>query len=307
MAEIVYLTVENDCEGLRLDSFVSSNIDDISRSHAQKLIDEGGVLLNGNVFKAKKNVRAGDVVRVEIPDPVPIDVKPENIPLDVVYEDENLAVINKQQGLTVHPANGVYTGTLVNALLYRFKDLSGINGVIRPGIVHRLDKMTSGLMLVAKNDRAHNYLAEQIASKTCRRIYNALVEGVIKEDDGVIIQPVGRNPKDRKQMAVVEDGRYAETHYKVLTRYKNNTFCAFELKTGRTHQIRVHCKFIGHPVVGDEVYGYRNQRFALDGQLLHSKEITFFDLSGKMLHFECPLPDYFAKIIGILDKSEKNC
>lgn len=305
MAEILFLTVDSASEGKRLDSFISESVEDLSRSHAQKLIDSGGVLINGGIFKAKKGVRAGDVVRIEIPDPVPIDVQPEPIPINVVYEDSDLAVIDKQQGLTVHPANGVYSGTLVNALLYRFRDLSGINGMIRPGIVHRLDKMTSGLMLVAKNDAAHNFLAEQIASKKCRRVYHALVEGVIKEDEGVIVEPIGRSPKDRKQMAVVPDGRYAETHYRVLGRYRSNTLCAFELKTGRTHQIRVHAKYIGHPVVGDSVYGYRNQRFALDGQLLHSKEITFCDLSGKELHFESELPDYFAKIVGILDKSEK--
>lgn len=306
MTDIVYLTVDEKNCNMRLDSFIAESLEDISRSHAQRLIDSQSVLLNGKLEKAKKTVRLNDIVRIEFPEPVPIDVQPENIPLDIVYEDEDIAVINKQQGLTVHPATGIYTGTLVNALLYRFNDLSGINGAIRPGIVHRLDKMTSGLMLVAKNDKAHNFLAEQIATKRCKRIYHALVEGVVGNDEGVIIQPIGRSPKDRKQMAVVKDGKYAETHYKVLNRYRSNTLVAFELKTGRTHQIRVHCKFMGHPIVGDKVYGFKNQRFALDGQLLHSKEITFSDLKGNLRHFESPLPDYFLKILGILDKSEKN-
>ena len=301
--DIYYFVADE--SGKRLDVFVSECMEDISRSHAQKLIESGNVFLNDKVFKAKKTVNTGDIIRIYMPDPVPIDVLPEDIPLDVIYEDNDLAVINKQQGLTVHPANGVYTGTMVNALLFRFKDLSGINGMIRPGIVHRLDKMTSGLMLVAKNDKAHNCLAEQISSKRCIRRYYALVEGVIKEKDGVIIQPIGRNPDDRKQMAVVKDGRYAETHYEVLERYKNHTLVRFELKTGRTHQIRVHAKFIGHPVVGDEVYGYKKQRFNLSGQLLHSKELIFTHLNGEKMAFDSELPDYFKKVLDILDKSEK--
>ncbi|MEG1923561.1 MAG: RluA family pseudouridine synthase [Clostridia bacterium] len=297
--------VEKANEGERIDVFVAHSAEFITRAHAQKLIDGGYVLINGIVCKSKKIVKENDIIDIEFPLPVEIDIKPQDIPIDIVYEDSELAVINKQQGLTVHPANGVYTDTLVNALLFRFKDLSGINGAIRPGIVHRLDKDTSGLMLVAKTDRAHNLLAQEIATKECKRVYYALLEGIIKEDEGFIDEPIGRNPKDRKQMAVVSNGRSAQTAWTIVKRYRNNTLVRFELKTGRTHQIRVHSKFIGHCVVGDKVYGFKNQRFKLEGQLLHSKEITFRHPNGEIMYFESELPDYFKKVLDILDKTDK--
>ena len=284
-----------------MDVFCSENAENLSRSHVQKLIAEGRVFLNGKTAKASRHVAEGDEVVVCVPELRPVSLKAEDIPIRVVYEDECLAVIDKQQGLVVHPAAGNESGTLVNALLFRFRDLSGINGELRPGIVHRLDKDTSGLMLVAKNDAAHRSLAEQIAKKECRRVYCALLEGVIKEDEGVVDRPLGRCPSDRKKMAIVPGGKRAVTLWRVLKRYRDYTLCEFELKTGRTHQIRVHAKFLGHPIVGDPTYGYAKQKFRLDGQLLHSKRITFtHPVTRKILTFESELPDYFLKVLKSL-------
>ena len=303
MNEKIKIVIPEDNDGDRLDTAVSDNITDISRARCQKLIKEGAVWLNGKIEKASKTVREGDIAEVLIPELKPVELLPQDIPLDIVWQDENMAVINKQQGLTVHPASGVYTDTLVNALLYHIKDLSGINGDIRPGIVHRLDKDTSGLMVVAKNDVAHRSLAEQISTKTCRRIYYALVEGVMKNDNGFVEKPIGRSKSDRKKMGIVPDGKYAKTFYTVVERFEKNTLVKFELTTGRTHQIRVHTQYLGHPVVGDKTYGYKNQRFDLAGQLLHSKEIRFVHpTTGEQMHFECELPDYFANVLSKLKK-----
>lgn len=287
----------------RLDCLVSEK-SGLSRSNVQKLIERGNVYLNGSKeLKSSKKVSVGCEVRYEIPTPKQMSVEKQNIPLEIIYQDDYLAVINKQQGLTVHPAGGNYSNTLVNALLYHINDLSGINGVLRPGIVHRLDKDTSGVMLVAKNDFAHQSLAKQIQSKTCKRIYYALVEGVVKEEEGVINKPLGRSKNDRKKIAIVTGGRDALTYYKVLIRYKNNTLVQFNLATGRTHQIRVHSKSIGHPVVGDKTYGYEKQRFNLQGQLLHSKSIEFdHPKTGERMYFDSQLPDYFQKVIDILER-----
>ena len=289
----------------RLDVFVASNCD-LTRSRAQKLIDDGALTLNGKVCtKPSVDVKEGDEVEITLPDAVVLNVVPQDIPLDIVWQDENMAVINKQQGLTVHPANNQFTDTLVNALLYHIKDLSGINGVLRPGIVHRLDKDTSGLLLVAKTDIAHQSLASQIQSKSCRRIYVALVEGVIKQDSGVVDLPIGRCKTDRKKMDIDKNGRNATTHYTVLQRYKSNTLVQFELKTGRTHQIRVHTKHLGHPVVGDKTYGYKNQRFNLDGQLLHARQIVFtHPITGEEMTFFAPIPAYFQRILDVLEKEK---
>ena len=286
----------------RLDVFIAGATDDLSRAHALKLIEAGFAEVNGQLeLKGKRIVKEGDEIVLKIPEPQPTELKAENIPLDIVYQDEWLAVINKQQGLTVHPANNVYSGTLVNALLWHLKDLSGINGDLRPGIVHRLDKDTSGLMVVAKNDAAHIELSRQIAAKECRRIYWALLEGVVKEDSGRVDKPIGRSPKDRKLMALRPDGRSAVTLYRVLERFEKNTLVEFELKTGRTHQIRVHAKFLGHPVVGDKAYGYKNQRFKLDGQLLHAKRLEFkHPHTGETMSFESELPEYFKKVLNLL-------
>ena len=285
-----------------LDVFLAGASEGLSRAHALKLIEAGNVKINGATeLKGKRQVKAGDEIVLDLPEPQPVELKAENISLDIVYQDEWLAVINKQQGLTVHPANNVYTGTLVNALLWHLKDLSGINGDLRPGIVHRLDKDTSGLMVVAKNDEAHTELSRQIAAKECRRIYWAILEGILKEDSGRVEKPVGRSLKDRKLMAVRADGRSAVTLFKVLKRFEKNTLVEFELKTGRTHQIRVHAAYMGHPVVGDKAYGYKNQRFKLDGQLLHAKKLEFtHPHTGEKMSFECELPDYFKKVLNLL-------
>ena len=295
--------VQEENSGDRLDVFVGE-VALSSRSNAQKSIKNGLVTLNGKTEdKVSRTLKIGDNVGITIVAPEPIELIPQNIPLDIVYQDEYLAVINKQQGLTVHPAGGSYKDTLVNALLYHIKDLSGINGDIRPGIVHRLDKDTSGLMVIAKNDFAHVNLSQQIASKECRRIYYALTEGVFKEDSGIIDQPLFRSKTDRKKIAVDPDGRQAITLFNVVERFSANTLVRFELKTGRTHQIRVHSAFIGHPIVGDKVYGFKKQRFDLNGQLLHSKEITFtHPKTGESMHFDSELPDYFRRILSVLKK-----
>lgn len=295
----IELTAEADAR--RLDIFLSANTS-LTRSHAQKLIVEGNVTVDGStVNKVSCPVKADSDVCVLLPDEIPLDVPAENIALNIVYEDSVLAVVNKPQGMTVHPANGVYTGTLVNALLYHTKDLSGINGVLRPGIVHRLDKDTSGLLVIAKNDLAHTQLQKQIQSKQCRRIYLALLEGNVKEDSGIIDKPIGRSRTDRKKMDVVPNGRSAQTHFTVLERFGNYTLVKFELKTGRTHQIRVHAKWMGHPVVGDKTYGFAKCRFALDGQLLHAQTLVFnHPQTGEQMTFTAPLPDYFEKVLTAL-------
>ena len=290
----------------RLDSFVAEN-STLTRSHAQKLVQGGSVTVDGAVVtKCSLVVKEDSVVCVTLPDEQSLDIPAQDIPLDILYEDSHMAVINKQQGLTVHPANGVNTDTLVNALLFHIKDLSGINGVLRPGIVHRLDKDTSGLLVVAKNDQAHVELQRQIQTKECKRIYWALVEGVVKQDQGIVNQPIGRCPIDRKRMDIVAGGRQAETHFTVLKRFDRYTLMQFELKTGRTHQIRVHSRFLGHPVVGDKTYGFKNCKFNLSGQLLHAKTISFtHPVSGEQMTFSAPLPSYFDKILQTLTNKSK--
>ena len=289
----------------RLDVYLSEKLDK-TRSAIKKLIEDKNVTVKGKVEKAGKTLREGDEITVILPDPVKLDLEAENIPLDIIYQDEDIAIINKPQGMTVHAGNGVHGSTLVNALLYHLDSLSGINGVIRPGIVHRIDKDTSGLLVVAKNDAAHVSLSEQIKNKTCRRIYLALVEGVVKENDGVIDTFIGRSDKNRTMMAVKSDGRRAVTHYKVIKRYKDYTLMEFSLETGRTHQIRVHTKYLGHPVVGDPVYGYKTQKFKLNGQLLHAFRLELtHPRSGERMVFEAPLPDYFQAVLAKLDFSQK--
>lgn len=284
----------------RVDVFLSSVLD-FTRSHIKKLCDDGFVIVNQAVSKANKIIKNGDVVSVLLPEAKSLDVEPQNIPIDIVYEDDDIAVINKPQGITVHAGNGTKGSTLVNALLYHLSNLSGINGVIRPGIVHRIDKNTSGLLVVAKNDKAHLAIASQLKDKTCRRTYYALLEGRLKEDKGRISTFLGRNPKDRKKMAVLSSGREAITDYKVIKRYNGYTLCEFSLQTGRTHQIRVHAKHIGHPVVGDKEYGFKNQKFKLNGQLLHAYKLSFIHpTTNERVSFESPLPNYFIDIINKL-------
>ncbi len=286
----------------RLDVFLSEKLDK-TRSAVKKLVDDGVITVNGNKVKAGRVLKIGEEISVNIPDPVKLDLEAENIPLDIIYQDKDIAIINKPQGMTVHAGNGTHGSTLVNALLYHLDSLSGINGVIRPGIVHRIDKDTSGLLVVAKNDAAHLSLSEQIKNKTCHRIYLALLEGTVKQNDGVIDTFIGRSDKNRTMMAVKDSGRRAVTHFKVLKRYKEFTFAEFKLETGRTHQIRVHCKYIGHPIVGDPVYGYEKQKFKLNGQLLHAWKLELTHPStGERMSFEAPLPDYFQAVLQKLDK-----
>lgn len=296
----ISIVCENDAR--RLDAFIADN-SGLTRSHAQKLVDNGSVTMDGKIVtKVSQGVKQDSVVVVTLPDEVELEIPAQDIPIDIIYEDADIAVINKQQGLTVHPANGINTDTLVNALLYHIKDLSGINGVLRPGIVHRLDKDTSGLLVIAKNDVAHVELQKQIQFKQCRRIYIALLEGIVKEDSGVIDKPIGRSLSDRKKMDVVSDGRNAETHYEVVERFVNYTLVKFELKTGRTHQIRVHAaKCLYHPVVGDKTYGYKSCKFNLAGQLLHAQTLMFTHPStGEQMSFSAPLPAYFERVLRTL-------
>lgn len=286
----------------RLDVFLSEKLDK-TRSAIKKLVDDGEITVGGNKVKAGRVLKIGEEIFVNIPDPVKLDLEAENIPLDIIYQDKDIAIINKPQGMTVHAGNGTHGSTLVNALLYHLDSLSGINGVIRPGIVHRIDKDTSGLLVVAKNDAAHLSLSEQIKNKTCHRIYLALLEGTVKQNDGIIDTFIGRSDKNRTMMAVKDSGRRAVTHFKVLKRYKEFTFAEFRLETGRTHQIRVHCKYIGHPIVGDPVYGYEKQKFKLNGQLLHAWKLELTHPStGERMSFEAPLPDYFQAVLQKLDK-----
>ncbi|AYD40620.1 RluA family pseudouridine synthase [Clostridium fermenticellae] len=290
-------------EDMRLDIFLTQCIDEKSRSYIQQLISNKMVSVNGNVKKSNYKLRKNDIIKITIPDPVGLNIEPEDIKLDIVYEDSDVIVVNKPQGMVVHPAPGLYSGTLVNALLNHCKDLSGINGVMRPGIVHRIDKDTSGVLVVAKNDNAHNKLAYQFKEHSIIREYVALTEGIIKED-GTVDAPLGRHPVDRIKMAVVSDGRRAVTHYNILNKFKNNTLLKCVLETGRTHQIRVHMTYIGHPLVGDHVYGYKKQKFKLEGQMLHAKKLGFIHpSSGKYVEFETDLPPYFKRILNIL-KSE---
>lgn len=287
--------------GARIDVFLSDMLGDCTRSRVRLCVINGAVRVDGEtVLKCGFHVKEGSEVEIDIQEAVPLKAEPENIPLDIIYQDEDLAVINKPAGMVTHPAPGSPDKTLVNALLYHLDDLSGINGVLRPGIVHRLDKNTSGLIMVAKNDRAHLELSRQIAEKSAKRYYIALVDGNIKEEAGVIDAPVSRNPGDRKKMAVVEGGDYAKTLYKVVERFGQYTLVSFELFTGRTHQIRVHSAYIRHPIVGDETYG-GSDRFGVHRQLLHAYRLRLTHPSdGRQLTFIAPLPQDFKKILSIL-------
>ncbi len=294
--ETILLIAET--EASRIDAYLAANTD-LTRSKIQKLIKDDAVALNGKACKASSAVCAGDSIRILVPetdgDRLP---EPENIPLDVVYEDDDLAVINKPKGMVVHPAPGNPSGTLVNALLYRFQTLSGAGGEIRPGIVHRIDRMTSGLLVVAKNDFAHEALARQFADHTAHREYLCLVHGNLKEDSGTVDAPIGRHKTDRKRMAVTEDGRRAVTHWHVLERFGTETLLDVRLETGRTHQIRVHMAYIKHPILGDEVYGSPAPKLGLNGQALHGYRLTFsHPRTGETMPFTAPLPDDFITAI----------
>ncbi len=300
------LTLRAERAGERLDAFLAAQVEELTRSAAQKLLEKGAVTIAGRPAKKNEKTTPGMVVEVELPDPEPVDVVPQNIPLDVVYEDEHVIVVNKPVGLVVHPAPGHPDGTLVNALLYHCGDsLSGINGQLRPGIVHRIDRDTSGLIIAAKNDKAHLALAEQLQDHSLARVYEAVVYGNFKEDEGTVDAPIGRHPVDRKKMAIDrKDGRRAVTHWTVLGRYPGYTHIQCRLETGRTHQIRVHMASIGHPLVGDPVYGGNHKGLpGLTGQCLHARKLRFIHpATQEPLEVECPLPDWFEKVLRQINK-----
>ncbi|SHM77706.1 RluA family pseudouridine synthase [Ruminococcus flavefaciens] len=303
MNEQVVLTASAEDAGSRIDKYISDNIAELTRSAVQGLIEKGMVTSAGKAVSKNMKLKGGEEIIVEIPEPEPMDAVPEDIPLDIVYEDDDLLVVNKPKGMVVHPAHGNYTGTLVNALLHHCGDsLSGINGVIRPGIVHRIDKNTSGLLIVAKNDASHLKLAEQIKVHSFTREYEAVACGYFKETEGTIDAPIGRHKTDRKKMCVTtENSRNAVTHYSVLKQYGGYAHVRLRLETGRTHQIRVHLSYIGHPVLGDDVYGKPYK--GLEGQCLHARKIGFIHpTTGEYMEFESELPEYFTAVLRKLEK-----
>lgn len=285
--------------GKRLDKLISEKLPELTRSAVQHLMQDGCVTIAGKPVKKNTRASAGDVITVELPEPKEVEIEPENIPLDIVYEDEDIIVVNKPKGMVVHPAPGNWSGTLVNALMYHCGDsLSGINGEIRPGIVHRIDKDTSGLLVVAKNDRAHQSLAEQIKVHSAGRRYYAVVYGTPREQKGTVNAPIARHPVDRKKMAVLAGGREAITHYEVLEQYAGYSYLTFLLETGRTHQIRVHMAHIGHPIIGDPLYGPAKDKWKLQGQCLHAGELTLtHPATGERMTFQAPLPVYFTTVL----------
>jgi len=297
------IVVETGDEGRRLDAFLASRLGTVSRSHIQKLIEEGMVTVDGAAAKCGTKVKAGMTIEVTVPEPEPLEVKAQDIPLDIVFEDDNIIVINKPKNLVVHPAAGNKEGTLVNALLHHCRDsLSDINGVIRPGIVHRIDKDTTGLLVIAKSNEAHLGLSDQLKKHLIRRTYEAIVDGVVKADSGTISAPIGRHPVNRKKMAVnYKNGKPAVTHYKVIERFPTHTWLQCELETGRTHQIRVHMASIGHPVTGDELYGKKCSLMDTGGQVLHARYLRLkHPVTNEEMIFEAPLPGYFTALLNIL-------
>ena len=298
-------TIETDDVNKRVDVFINEEMEDISRSALQKNIEKGNITVNGEKISKNYKLRIGDIVEAELPPPENIDIVPEDIPLDIMYEDDDLIVINKPQNMVVHPAPGHYTGTLVNALMFHCGDnLSGINGVLRPGIVHRIDKDTSGVLVIAKSDLAHKGLSEQLAEHSMKRVYNAIVYNSFSEESGTVDRNIDRSKNDRKKMAVVmQGGRNAVTHYKVIEKLGKYTWVELQLETGRTHQIRVHMSYIGHPLLGDPVYGPKKCPFNLNGQVLHAKVLGFIHpRTGEYMEFTAPLPEYFEKLLEKLRK-----
>lgn len=292
-------------ESQRLDVYLAFVLP-FTRSYIKNLIDGGCVTVNERQVKCGKILKAKDVICVDVPEATVTEALPEDIPLDILYDDDDLAVINKQRGISVHPSGSIYSGTLVNALLFHLKNLSSINGVIRPGIVHRLDKDTTGVMVVAKNDKAHLELSKQISERTVVKKYLAILEGNLTNDEGNVTTYIARSEKDRKLMTVSNEGRIAISDYKVLERFVDNCLVEFRIHTGRTHQIRVHAKHLSHPVVGDKSYGFKKQKFNTDGQLLHSHSLTFVHPSSREeMTFIAPIPEDFNKILTVLRKSAK--
>lgn len=299
--EILDFTVEKEEEGIRIDKFLADNQEDLTRTFLQKLIKDGMVYVNNKVVKANYKVCSTDNIIVELPPPIDLSIEPENIPVDILYEDKDIVIINKDKGMVVHPAAGHYTGTLVNALLYHCKDdLSGINGVLRPGIVHRIDMNTTGVLVVCKNDKAHQFISEQLKVHSITRKYDALVYNPFKVTEGTVDAPIGRHPVDRKKMAInPKNGKHAVTNYKVIDNMSSKyAHIECSLLTGRTHQIRVHLASIGHPLIGDEVYGQAKNPFHLEGQALHARVLGFVHPSTKeYVEFEAPLPEYFTNLL----------
>ena len=293
------LVVQDNEKGVRLDSYIASKKKELSRTNVQRLIENGNILVNNNTKKISYKVLPKDEILIVVPEAKETELKPQDIPIDIVYEDSSIIVVNKPKGLVVHPAVGNPDGTLVNAIMNICKDsLSGIGGEIRPGIVHRLDKDTTGLLIIAKNDKAHTNLSEQIKNREVKKIYIALVRGIIPENEATINMPIGRSTKDRKKMAVVKNGKEAVTHFKVLNRFKNYTLLEIKIDTGRTHQIRVHMSEIGYPIVGDMVYSNGKNEFGVEGQMLHAKSLDFkHPITGKQMHLEADIPKYFKDII----------
>lgn len=295
--------VKNEDKGKRLDRYVTEQNAEITRTAVQRLIDEKNILVNGKEQKVSYKVNENDVVEVEIPEPKKIEIKAEDIPIEVIYEDSDIIVVNKPKGMVVHPGNGNVDGTLVNAIMAKCEgSLSGIGGEIRPGIVHRIDKDTSGLLIVAKNDKAHVNLSEQIKEHKVKKTYIALVRGVVKENEATIDMPIGRSKTDRKKMAVCKDGKNAVTHIKVLKRWEHYTLLQVNIETGRTHQIRVHLSYIGYPIIGDYTYSNGKNEFGVVGQCLHAQKLEFkHPTTNKIMELEAPLPEYFQEIIQKLD------
>ncbi len=302
--DIFKFLINDEWEGLRIDKYLSSNLDFLSRSYIQKMIQEQNVSVNGKIVKANYCLKEDDEIEFQLPPNVEPDIEPENIPLDVLYEDSDVVVVNKPKGMVVHPAAGHYSGTLVNALMYHCKDsLSGINGVMRPGIVHRIDKDTTGSLIICKNDNSHEIIAEQLKEHSIVRKYRAICMGIIKEDELTINAPIGRHPVERKKMAINEkNGKPAITHVKVLKRLKNATYIECRLETGRTHQIRVHLSSMGHPLLGDEVYGDTKNKHKLQGQTLHAYILGFIHPTTKeYIETTASIPSYFNKLLKILE------
>lgn len=296
--------VEIEQVGKRLDLFVISVIKDLSRMNAKRLIEDGNVQVNSKNSKVSYKVQNGDIIEIHIPEAKQLDLKAQEIPIEVVYEDSDIIVVNKPKGLVVHPANGNWDGTLVNAIMAICKDsLSGIGGEVRPGIVHRLDKDTSGLLIIAKNDKAHINMSNEIKNRKVKKVYIALVRGIVAENEATINMPIGRSNKDRKKMAVVKNGKEAITHFKVIKRFDKYTLLEVKIDTGRTHQIRVHLSEIGHPVVGDEIYSNGKNEFGVHGQLLHAKRLDFkHPITGKDMHLEAELPEEFKNVLKKLEE-----
>lgn len=305
MDETIEIKVTSDLAGKRLDVILAEQCDDLTRSYINKLCKEERAKLNDKISKGNKKCKEGDKITLQIPEPEELEILPEKMDLDIVYEDQDVILINKPKNMVVHPAAGHYTGTLVNGLMAHCKDdLSGINGVLRPGIVHRIDKDTTGILIVCKNDMAHQSIAKQLYDHSITRKYHAIVYGNIKEEEGTVNAPIGRSLKDRKKMGIVMDGKHAVTHYKVLRRLKKGfTYIECQLETGRTHQIRVHMASIKHPLLGDDIYGPKKSKYTLEGQCLHAKVLGFVHpRTGKYMEFEVPLPEYFEKLLKKLDQ-----